>query len=450
MRLLVRFVKILCGVIVVGLLGLGIWLYTSPPELLRVGSGYSAKMVCSNVFLAGRDSSEVLAVDVQAPGHPLLRLMRVSVDRTEKRVHAALLGIFAGNDAVYREGLGCTVVPDGAPAAAVGVPVPAVTPVDSSTPWPEGVKVESDPSVARLLSDAGLAGPGLRAVVVVKRGRIVGETYSTGFSKDTLLLGWSMTKTVNAAILGTLIRDGKLSLDDRGLFPQWQGNQRGDIRIADLAAMESGLAFNENYGAVADVTRMLYLEPDTANFGADQPLEADPGTRFGYSSGTAVMLSKIWMDRIGDRAAALSYPRNALFGPLGMESAVMETDAAGTFVGSSYMYATARDWARIGLLLARDGVWNGNRILPQGFVSLMHQANATSNGRYSKMQTWLPGKNNPDIPADAFFLQGHDGQTITVIPSLDLVVVRLGLTPSWNRNDPTRLVAEVVKATTAP
>ncbi|WP_037087458.1 serine hydrolase domain-containing protein [Neorhizobium vignae] len=450
MRLFVRFVKILCGVIVVGLVGLGIWLHTSPPELLRVGSGYSAKMVCSNVFLAGRDSGEVLAVDVQAPGHPLLRLMQVSVDRTEKRVHAALLGIFAGNDAVYREGLGCTVVPDGTPAAAVGIPVPAVTSPDPSMPWPEGGKVESDPSVARLLSDAGLAGPGLRAMVVVKRGRIVGETYSTGFSKDTPLLGWSMTKTVNAAILGTLVRDGKLSLDDRGLFPQWQGNQRGDIRIADLAAMESGLAFNENYGAVADVTRMLYLEPDMANFAADQPLEADPGTRFGYSSGTAAMLSKIWMDRVGDRAAALAYPRNALFGPLGMESAVMEADAAGTFVGSSYMYATARDWARMGLLLARDGVWNGNRILPQGFVPLMHQANATSNGRYSKMQTWLPGKDKPDMLADAFFLQGHDGQTITVIPSLDLVVVRLGLTPSWNRYDPTRLVAEVVKATTAP
>ncbi|MCQ1765418.1 beta-lactamase family protein [Neorhizobium galegae] len=450
MRLLMRFVKILCGVIVVGLIGLGIWLYTSPPDLLRVGSGYSAKMVCSSVFLAGRDSSEVLAVDVQAPGHPLLKLMRVSVDRTEKRVHAALLGIFAGNDAVYREGLGCAVVPDGTPAAAAGIPLPAVTSIDPSVLWPEGGKVESDPSLAQVLSDAGLAGPGLRAVVVVKRGRIVGEVYSSGFSKDTPLLGWSMTKTVNAAILGTLVRDGKLSLEDKNLFPQWQGNQRGDIRIADLAAMESGLAFNENYGAVADVTRMLYLEPDMANFAADQPLEADPGTRFGYSSGTTVMLSKIWMDRIGDRAAALSYPRTALFGPLGMTSTVMETDAAGTFVGSSYMYATARDWARIGLLLARDGVWNGNRILPQGFVALMHQANATSNGRYSKMQTWLPGKNNPGMPADAFFLQGHDGQTITVIPSLDLVVVRLGLTPSWNRYDPTRLVAEVVKTTTAP
>ncbi len=114
------------------------------------------------------------------------------------------------------------------------------------------------------------------------------------------------------------------------------------------------------------------------------------------------------------------------------------------------MYATARDWARIGLLLARDGVWNGNRILPNGFVALMQQANAASKGRYSKMQTWLPGKGDPGMPADAFFLQGHDGQTITVIPSLDLVVVRLGLTPSWNRYDPTRLVAAVVKQQRRP
>jgi hypothetical protein len=308
MRLLVRFVKILISVIVVGLIGLGTWLYVSPPELLRVGSGYSAKMVCSNVFLAGRDSGEVLAVDVQAPGNPLLRLMQVSVDRTEKRVHAALLGIFAGNDAVYREGLGCAVTPDAAPVAAVSVPAPAVTSVDPSLLWPEGGKIEADPSVAQVLSDADLAGPGMRAVVVVKWGHIVGETYSAGFSKDTPLIGWSMTKTVNAAILGTLIRDGKLSLEDKGLFPQWQGNQRGDIRIADLAAMESGLAFNENYGAVADVTRMLYLEPDMANFAADQPLDADPGSRFGYSSGTAVMLSKIWMDRIGGGTGALIPP----------------------------------------------------------------------------------------------------------------------------------------------
>src|SRR3546814_163494 len=163
---------------------------------------------------------------------------------------------------------------------------------------------------------------------------------------------------------------------------------------------------------------MLYLEPDMAGFAADAPLAARPGTRFNYSSATAVLLSRIWMDRLESAEAALAYPRRALFGPLGMQSAVMETDARGTFVGSSYMYATARDWARFALFLLRDGTWQGQRLLPEGFVAMMSEPNATSGGRYSKMQTWLAGRDG--LPADTFFMQGHDGQTIAIVPSLDL------------------------------
>jgi len=449
MRLLARIVKIVLGILVVAVFGLLTWIYISPPELLRVGSGYAAKMVCSNVFLAGRDADEVLAVDVQAPGHPLLRLMHVSVDLPQKRVHAALLGFLAGNDAVYRDGLGCAVTPNGATPAVIATPPVSAVQTDPNVLWPEGGKIEADPKIAAVLSDAALTGPGMRAVVVVHGGRIVGETYGAGFARETPLLGWSMTKSVTATIIGTLIRDGKMSLEDRGLFPQWKNDQRGDIRLADLLAMESGLAFNENYGSVADVTRMLFLETDMANFAADQPLEADPGSRFNYSSGTGVMLSKIWMGKAGDQATALAYPAKALFGPLGMSSAVMETDEAGTFVGSSYMYATGRDWARLGLFLARDGVWNGNRLLPEGFVSEMQTPNKTSNGRYSKMQTWLPGKAS-DAGAGTFILDGHDGQNVIIVPSLDLVVVRLGLTPSWSGYSPTPLVDAVAKTMTAP
>ena len=360
-------------------------------------------------------------------------------------MHAALLGFLAGNDAVYREGLGCTVMPDGV-LAAVGeaFPLPAIQPAEAGALWPEGEKVESDQAVVKLLSDPALTGSGMRAVVVVKNGRVVGESYAPGFAVETPLLGWSMAKTVNAALIGTLVRDGKMSLADKKLFPQWQNDQRGDISVANLLAMESGLVFNENYGAVADVTRMLFLEPDMATFAADSPLEADPGSRFSYSSGTSVLLTKIWMEKIG--AAALTYPRDALFAPLGMASAVIETDAAGTFAGSSYLYATARDWARMGMLLARDGVWNGTRILPEGFVALMGEPNGHSSGRYSQMQTWLPGREDARIPADTFFMQGHDGQNVAVVRSEDLVVVRLGLTPSSSRYDPKPLVAALVKA----
>lgn len=448
MRLMKRIVTGTAGALVLGIVGGLAWITIAPPQLLRVGSGYAAKIVCSNVFLAGRDPQEVLAIDVQAPGNPLLLMMRVTVDRDAGRVDAGLLGFIGTNQATYRPRLGCTVSPDGSALPQVALPPRSSPSVDEAPAWPVGQGVERDPRVMAVLEDKALTGPGMRAVVVVKNGRIVGEAYGEGFSKDTPLLGWSMTKTVNAALIGTLMNSGRMSLGDRDLLPAWSNDKRREITLANLLAMESGLGFNENYGAVADVTRMLYLEPDMAAFTATIPLEADPGARFRYSSGSSVLLSKIWMDRIGDRATALGYPSRALFDPLGMTSAVMEPDAAGTFAGSSYLYATGRDWARFGLFLARDGVWNGMRLLPDGFVHLMQEPNAHSGGRFSEMQTWLPKANdNMPLPADTFYLQGHDGQTIAVMPSSDLVVVRLGLTPRSLGYEPGLLFGAVAKAT---
>ena len=439
--MLTRILRRLAMFLLITAIGVGLWLYFIPPDLLRVGSGYAAKIVCSNVFVAKRDPDAVLAEDVQAPGHPLLRLMQIVVDPEEKRVKAALLGYIAPSEAVFREGTGCTVVPGGTVMA--GSDAAEATISNAEEFWPRGDKVDSEEVFANVLSDPALTGPGMRAVVIVRDGRVAAETYGEGFSKDTPLLGWSMTKTVNAAIIGRLVMEKRLSTDETSLFPLWQNDSRANIRIADLLAMESGLAFNENYGTVADVTRMLFLEPDMAGFVESLPLEADIGSRFNYSSGTSVLLARIWMDRVGNVSEAEDYPQRTIFDPLGMKSAVIETDANGTFVGSSYMYATARDWARFGLFLAHDGMWNGVRLLPEGFVSLMHEPNRRSGGRYSKMQTWLP-KPEAGLPADAFVISGHDGQTIFVIPSLDLVIVRLGLTPRANGYDASLLAAEVV------
>jgi CubicO group peptidase (beta-lactamase class C family) len=289
----------------------------------------------------------------------------------------------------------------------------------------------------------------MRAVVVVHAGRIIAENYGDGFDADTPLLGWSMTKTVNAALIGRLAATGGIGLDDTGLWPGWTDRRR-DIALRDLLGMESGLAFNEDYGDVSDVNRMLFLEPDMAAFAAGRPQEAERTGAFNYSSGTATLLSRIWMERIGDRAAALAYPRDALFTPLGMRSAQMEADASGTLVGSSYMYATARDWARFGLFLLQDGRWDGGELLPPDWVDLMQRSNGLA-GTYSQMQTWLDGPNDDDaadgVPADAFWLVGHDGQSMAIIPSEDLVVVRLGLTPSRLGYHPERLAKALADVT---
>ncbi|MBX4888571.1 serine hydrolase domain-containing protein [Rhizobium bangladeshense] len=452
MRFVLRALKALALLLVLTVVAGAAWLFIWPPELLRVGDGYAAKIVCSNVFIAGRNAEEVLEDDVQAPGNPLLRLVRVSVDRDDNRVTARFMGLFASSYALYRGAFGCTSVPDGDfEAAANAVPFDAPAKMEASAAlWPEGEGIGGrDENIAAVLTDTALAGPAMRAIVVVRDGRIVAEAYGSGFSAKTPLIGWSMTKTVNAAVLGRLMLDGKISFDDDHLLAQWKDDQRARIKVSDLLGMESGLAFKENYGTVADVTRMLYLDPDMVSLPASAPMEAAPGQRFRYSSGTAVLLSRIWMDRVGNAPAAFSYPHDALFSPLGMTSAVFELDARGTFVGSSYLYATAHDWARFGQFLLQDGVWNGQRLLPEGFVGAMRTPTAASNGRYTQGQAWLaPGGSNAafGLPEDTFWLTGHDGQSMAIVPSANLIVVRLGLTPGWLGYQPQMLLKAILAA----
>jgi CubicO group peptidase (beta-lactamase class C family) len=434
-------------------------LWLKPPALLRVGANYSAKIVCSNVFLAGRDAEEILKQDVQAPGVAVLKLMRVSVDPERGLVRTGFLGFIGGGLAIYRQGSGCTALPDGViPVASAGqIPAQGEAPAsapDSGAPgaldpWPEGSGTQSTPAMDQVLKEDALVGPGFRAALIIDHGRIVAERYGAGFGAATPLLGWSMTKTVTASLVGILVKDGKLALDQAGFWPAGDGRER--IRMADLLAMSSGLAFNEDYGAVSDVTRMLYLEPDTAGFAHAQPLAHPPGSKWSYSSGTANIVARIVQDAGGANLAA-----ERLFKPLGMRSAVMEPDEYGTLVGSSYMYATARDWGRFGWFLAQNGVWQGQPLLPGGFVDTMAAPVAPSLGEYGQGFVWLwgsdpvtPGKNPDaafDIPADTFYLTGHDGQTVAVVRSRQLVLVRLGLTPDSLHYTPQRLLQAALQA----
>ena len=436
--------------------GLLIALWAKPPELLRIGANYAAQIVCSNVFIAGRDPDEVLRDDVQAPGIALLRLMRVSVDRRDGVVRAGLFGVIGDGLAVARPGEGCAVVPDGklggtahSGAAPIGARAAAAA---RPQPWPEGDTVETNPALEPLLADTALTGRGARAVVVIHHGRLIAEGYAAGFDAATPLLGWSMTKSVTAGLIGVLVREGRLALEQRAGWPP--GDARADIRIADLLSMTSGLRFNESYGAVSDVTRMLFLEPDMAAFARAQPLGHPVGTVWSYSSGTAVILARIVQDAAGP--APLAAVRERLFEPLGMTSALIETDAHGTLVGSSYMYATARDWARYGQFLLQQGVWQGRELLPPGYVAMMATPAAASGGQYGRGQVWLWGSDattpgqDPDtgygIPADIFWMEGHDGQYAAIIPSRDLVIVRLGLTSERDHYRPQPLVRAVLDA----
>jgi CubicO group peptidase (beta-lactamase class C family) len=304
----------------------------------------------------------------------------------------------------------------------------------------------------RLADDDALTGPGMRAIVVLHDGQIVAERYAPGFDRDTVQLGWSMTKSVTAGLIGLLAKDGRLQLDAPAGWTTRDGRER--ISIAELLSMTSGLEFNEGYGAVSDVTRMLYLEPDMEEFARAKPLVHSPGTVWSYSSGTAVMLARIFQNTAAPDP--LAYLRTRLFGPLGMSSAVIEADEAGNLVGSSYMYATPRDWARYGQLLAQDGVFNGDEILPRGYVAMMSSPVAPSGGEYGHGMVWRwvthsakPGVNPGaayGIPEDTFWMSGHDGQYVAIIPSRQLVIVRMGLTPARLLYRPEPLVSAMLGA----
>lgn len=454
MRIVGKIVKWLLAALVLILAGVAGWLLVAPPAMLQVATAYSAKIVCSSHFLAERAPEPILELDVRSQGHPVLGYVFVDVNNGEGAVTARLLGLFAPGRAIYREGLGCTSVPAGASVfnASAVVTGPAA---NMDALWPEGERVEPSQNIAleALLNDIALTGPGMRAVVVAQNGRIVGERYGDGFAADTPLIGWSMTKTVTAAITGTLVGEGRMSVDQDGLFEEWAVDDRSAITLADLLAMSSGLEFNEDYGDVTDVTRMLYLQSDMAGFAADKPLAGPVAQTFNYSSGTSVLLSRLWQQTFDSPADALAWPRRALFGPIGMTSAAMEADASGTFVGSSYLYATARDWVRFAEFLRNDGVWGGRQILPEGYAAWMHEEAPASNGTYGRGQLWLqgPGGNEGSnasygLPDDTFWLRGYEGQTVAVIPSRGLVIARLGLTPSRLSYRPQALVAAVMDA----
>ena len=411
--------------------------------LLRVaaaGSGYKAKIACSARFVSGLELDENRAPEVSADAYGALRFFRARADLERKTVTASLLGL-GRRTASWRPGAGVALSGAAGPSAVVTPAPAAAAPLPTGGPAPAALE--------RLLDDA-FTEPDprrlrrTRAVLVLQGGRVLAERYAPGFGPSTPLPGWSMSKSALAALVGAAVQRGALRLDQKALLPQWSGDARADIALEDLLRMRSGLRFAEKYANPAsDVVQMLFALDDTAGYAASRPLAHPPGSHWQYSSGTTNLLSLILRRALGD-AEYHAFPRRALFDPLGMESAVFETDAAGTFVGSSFLFATARDWARFGLLFLNGGLApDGRRILPEDWVRFSTTPTPQApDGRYGA-HWWLSlqkelGGGTPEaarVPADAFHALGHEGQCLTVIPSRGLVVVRLGLSiyiDAWN------------------
>lgn len=438
-RWLPRILLGLLALVVVGLVA--VYWYARP--LLLTGTGYAAHNACALAELSGRTDA---ATDL--PPNPLVPYLRTSV-ADDGSVTASVLGLVARQTATPVEGYGCTLgdAPD----------LPQRTAID---PAANTVVAQADPASGELadalgrafgddLDDAEARALGTRAVVVLSGGHLVAERYADGFDEQTRQLGWSMAKSVATMLTGRLVETGVVALDDTGLRPEWT-DDRSDISVEDLLRMRSGLAWDETYDLGTPITEMLYLREDMAGFAASQPMAHPIGSVQQYSSGSTNILCSVLLDR-ADADATIA--DDLLFAPLGLTSAVWETDGAGLPVCSSYLWATPRDWAALGQLALDDGVWAGERLLPQGWMqeSTTAVTPAESDADAYGMSWWLNARADgslrfPQLPSDAYWMSGHDGQRVYVVPSADIVVVRMGFSPGVEAEDlrSNELVAEVV------
>jgi CubicO group peptidase (beta-lactamase class C family) len=385
------------------------------------------------------------------------------VDRKDSSVTGSIWGL-AKRKAIYRTGLGCTLVNDITEEELRSqVYQLASTPSgqSGSHPWPYGdqandtVPADINKQLLQQAMDHVMQAQKdgkpayTRAMLVVYDGKLIGEQYAKGFDQHTVMLGWSISKSLIGALTGVLVQEGKLDVNAPGPVPEWQHNRKERIRVKDLLQQTSGLDFEENYSKPSEVTNMLFKHGDMAGFTAQLPLKYEPGTVFNYSSGNSNILSRIIRHTVGEKNY-IAFPYDSLFHKLHMYSILMEPDASGTFIGSSYSYATARDFARFGLLYYNNGVWNGEQILPRDWVQQSVQPSAADKLQHYGYQFWLNGYDKkdpskrmyPDVPADMYFADGYGGQDIYIIPSEKLVVVRLGL----HTIDENQMLKEVIYA----
>jgi len=425
-------------------------------------AGYRALFTCSAHFFAGRpleDIKKVELVDVEGYGYP-----DPVIDEKRKIVTAADTSGAIVRIAAFRDSMGCTVLP---PHWQVGdIPrLPNVqygrAPEVANLPFPAGDRVDLPASSLdsrhgnlRPILDRAFDGRSYgegdgvvtTAVLIFRHGKIVAERYRPGFGIHSGYRTWSTSKSISAALLAIAARDGILDLDAPLSIPEWHhpGDPRQTITHKQLLWMSSGL-----YSGGANTYAVYFGGEDVISAVTTTPLEAAPGTRWKYANNDTLLLLRELRYKLGDDLKYLRFPYDELLHPLGMYHTRMETDHLGNFVGSSQTYTTARDLMRFGILLANDGVWNGKRLLPEGWVKFSSTPAPTRPpvaGQWGYgAQFWLLDQ-MPGVPPGTFTTAGNKGQYVTVVPGYDLVIVRTGVDPDGKRWAQDRLVADVVGA----
>jgi CubicO group peptidase (beta-lactamase class C family) len=429
-----------------------------PDRAAKVAAGVAAQMLCSRAFVSGQPADATVDEMLGAAMGPVTKLVRYAIDAEGKSVEARF-GLFTRASARFSPGYGCRL--DAAENAPLPAPPPAETapPDDSFAPPSPVTSTDSSLNAAldRVFGERAEATPKrVKAVVVVKDGRVVAERYAPGYSPDTPVRSFSIAKSFTNALLAILVRDRRLKMADPFDPPEWRapGDPRAAITFEELLRMESGLDASETGSGFDPVSRMLYAEPDMAGFAASRPLKAKPGELFDYTSVDTLLLDRWLSETLGGPAGLRAFAERELFAPLGMRSVTMEFDGRGVFVGSERVFATPRDFARFGMLFLNDGVApGGRRILPEGWVAWSRRSTLgapygagfwTLDGPSESAARWA----GAGFPKDGFFATGNLGQRIYIAPSQKLIIARFGYSapPTFGIFDDIALIAAAIKA----
>ncbi len=409
--------------------------YKNYPKL-NIISGFAAKNVCSCTFEAGRELQSILKGD---NSFLPVNYAESKINFEERSVTSTFLGL-KERKAVYVDGVGSVLLPERSEKSIPSLAKPNRKIAPSSNPFPYGNKAPENSSfsnvdykklqenVGKAFDVEGEEVQRTRAVVVLHKDHLIAEQYTAGFSAETKLLGWSMTKSLTNAALGILEKQGKIKLNQNNLFEEWKDDERSRITLNNLLQMNSGLEWEEDYTALSDVNKMLFLEEDMPQVQLKKPLAGEPNNSWNYSSGTTNLLSKFIRQQFDTHQEYLDFWYGELIDKIGMHSMTVETDLAGNYITSSYGWATARDWAKFGLLYLNKGNWKGEQIFNESWAEYTARPTNGSNGEYGA-HFWLNAEGKfPNVPRDLFSCNGFQGQFIFIIPSKDLVVVRFGLT----------------------
>ncbi|WP_439633367.1 serine hydrolase domain-containing protein [Glycocaulis sp.] len=431
-----RLLAVIAGVIIAA--GIGGWLYISGSPIGQIyvpsGTGITAKQICSLTFVSGLEPERARALYTDPILGDASSLLQVRIDHEKETVTASALGVLFRQTAIHREGLGCTLVHDPA-TFDPGLSLPLSGQADLMTLDAGWRDAHFDAGGLDAALDLAFTDDGRNtlAALVLHDGRLVAERYAEGVTAETPLPGWSMSKSFAATLAGVLVQRGLLDVHAEGLVPDLAANGRGAITVDQLLRMTAGLDGFETGDGFDPNSQMLFTQANMAHYAANRNVIHAPGDHWNYQSGNTILAGSALAGHLGDtvpeRQATL---RDWLLDPLGMHHSVVEIDEAGTLQMSSYMYASARDWARLGQLYLDGGRAGGVQIIPADWIGYVTTPTPRSAGRYGA-GFWL---NNPGLPQDAFMMDGFQSQRTVIIPSDELVIVRLGATNGINEDTP--------------